>query len=39
MFFAALAAVVGLAACSKPAEKQETIYSIDEVYTDRKSVV
>lgn len=39
MFFAALAAVVGLAACSKPAEKQETIYSIDEVYTQADSLV
>lgn len=39
MFFAALAAVIGLAACSKPAEKQETIYSIDEVYTQADSLV
>lgn len=39
MFFAALAAVVGLASCSKPAEKQETIYSIDEVYTQADSLV
>ncbi len=39
MFFAALAALIGLASCSKTAEKQETIYSIDEVYAQADSLL
>lgn len=36
---AALAAVIGLASCSKPAEKQETVYTIDQVYDQAESLV
>lgn len=39
LFFAALVAVLGLASCSKPAESQETVYTIDQLYEQAESLV
>lgn len=39
LFMAAMVAVIGLASCSKPADNQEIVYSIDEVYTQAEELV
>lgn len=39
LFWAAMLSVILLSACSKKAEQNEKIYSIDEVYTHAESIV